>query len=128
MDTKNELFKTVYIKTEADLPGKEGLYPCYADGKGLCWFGVPQNHKYEWMSKVKWYIKPIEKQESKRLTDAEITAKAKLYAGDFFSNKDLRDYCAGAVMAREFYTGVIQDLGEEQESEWLKSETEKHNK
>jgi len=58
----------------------------------------------------------VEEQEAKRLTDAEIIAKSKLYVKDFFSNKDLseNDYCAGAVMAREFYTGVIQDLGEEQ--------------
>ena len=59
--------------------------------------------------------KQVKEQESKRLTDAEITAKAKLYAGNAIDKGLMEhDYCAGAVMAREFYTGVIQDLGENQ--------------
>jgi len=64
--------------------------------------------------------KQVEEQESKRLTDAEITARAKIYARDHSEAPDKdcpvwieHDYCAGAVMAREFYTGVIQDLGKE---------------
>ena len=81
-----QLLRVKFIKTEADLPGKEGLYPCYADGKGLCWFGVPQNHKYEWMSKVKWYIKPTEEQESK-----EDQYRKRLNAGrDFLMTQDPR--------------------------------------
>jgi len=93
-------------------------YPIINHNQSQCFWCY---HKDNLLSEIATLEKQIKEQESKRLTDAEITAKAKIYARDHSEAPDKdcpmwieHDYCAGAVMAREFYTGVIQDLGEEQ--------------
>lgn len=58
-----QLLRVKIVKDKNDLPKEDGLYPCHAKEKGLCWFGIPQNHDGEWLFKVDWYIQPIELKE-----------------------------------------------------------------
>jgi len=71
-----ELYKKVYIKSEADLPPKDGLYFC-GEGSGLHYrdfvFHDTDNFHNEgfWLKNIDWYLIPIE-QSQREITDEEI--------------------------------------------------------
>lgn len=68
MDTKEELFKKIYIKTEADLPKEDGNYYTHSvlDNRYLykIWFNRDSNIEKElWLTEIDWYLQPIEEKE-----------------------------------------------------------------
>jgi len=82
MDTKNELFKKVYIKTKADLPkGERAIY--FVGVKDNLnpediyeWFIyenpiMSDNQAEYWLNTFDWYLQPIEEQEEKSIEKQE---------------------------------------------------------
>lgn len=69
---KDEYYKKVYIKSEADLPKKDGDYIVHS--KTYKWIGLhnwksfenesyPEYNQYSWLLNFDWYLQPIESSE-----------------------------------------------------------------
>jgi hypothetical protein len=77
---KTELYKKVWIKSEADLPKEDGVYFCYYKK-----YGENSTHFYKnnlariqrWLTELDWYLQPIEQieQPAVQLTDEEISSE-----------------------------------------------------
>ena len=69
-----ELFKKVYIKSEADLPTEDGWYSVFnkrrIGGFGSSYYS--QELKELWIKDIDWYFQPITEQSSVVVTDEEI--------------------------------------------------------
>jgi len=111
MDTKNELFKKVYIKTEADLPKADGeFWAKYDSTNDVCllerFIVGEKKDRQEWLKRIDWYFQPIELKEIMP-TDEEIKKWAKLTNQTNFSYT----FCDGLIWSEK----------------WFKSEIEKRN-
>ena len=62
---KEELYRKVYVKSEADLPKEDGTYICLHKGEtklDIFPYKVNESH---WFVEIDWYLQPIEQSESK---------------------------------------------------------------
>ena len=66
---KEELYRKVYVMSEADLPKEDGNYICLHKGAtklDIFPYKVNESH---WFVKIDWYLQPIEQSESKTVKD-----------------------------------------------------------
>ena len=72
MDTKDgQRFIIKIIKSEADLPKKEGFYIMQYKNKSIGFMNWWEQDWRDWLKNIDWYLQPIEEQES--ITDEEKT-------------------------------------------------------
>jgi hypothetical protein len=98
---KTELYKKVWIKSEADLPKEEGEYFC-GEGSGLHYkhFSTTNfNNEEFWLKHIDWYLQPIEQIEqpepSVQLTDEEIEKQITIICKD--------------LIKQEYYTAWVHE-------------------
>jgi hypothetical protein len=117
---KEELYRKVYIKTKADLPTKNGEYfvkiktPPFTQeltAVGFVWEHDENHINSFWLTKVDWYLQPIEQSESKTaIKTAEEILKKHLINTDWGDTNDLeremndnKDQVNAIVRAMEEY-------------------------
>jgi hypothetical protein len=79
---KEELYRKVYVKSEADLPKEDGNYICLHKGAtklDIFPFKVNESH---WFVEIDWYLQPVEQSESKTAEEILDT----VYDRDYRSN------------------------------------------
>lgn len=90
---KEELYKKIYIKSEADLP-KSGLYFCGITDSCFGSFHFNPDDKDDidfWIGNVMWYLQPIEPVEAEKdkVTDDDIE---KYFTSHHYDNKNGHHY------------------------------------
>jgi hypothetical protein len=81
---KDELFKKVFIKSEADLPKDEGVYFCNRSGFNSILHLMTTLEK-SYMREIRWYLLPVEPKVS--VTDEEIEKKFPIEASIIIKSK-----------------------------------------
>jgi hypothetical protein len=96
-----ELYRKVYIKSEADFPKEDGVYyvACFGSNKDLAWYSFNKSHKENqnfWNRAVDWYL--ILEPE---ITDADIEAWAETMYSKTFGSKYIQLLTKGAKAMRD---------------------------
>ena len=60
-----QIFEQVFIKSDSDLPKKDGDYYCYMNAGGIGTRHYEFSTKQWWMSEIDWYLLPIEQPAEK---------------------------------------------------------------
>ena len=62
-ETREETYRKVFIKSEADYPKTEGEYFCCRNGFNSVQRLIPDNGKKSYMREIDWYLQPQEKEK-----------------------------------------------------------------
>jgi hypothetical protein len=93
---KTELFKKVYILSEADLP-KDGQYIAHYKkydnnspaGTVLCYFNhLNQHQKDNWLNNIDWYLQPIADELTQGQEKPDLTDNT-TYIKEWFKNSEI---------------------------------------
>lgn len=97
-----ELYKKIFIKSEADLPKEEGSY--YAHDRSYSndfiitdFFDKKQHGIFNWLQNIDWYFQPLPESPAQGMpTDEEIELELKKYLKDFFDQGEYDNMVSGA--------------------------------
>jgi len=104
MDTKDgQRFIIKIIKSEADLPKKEGFYIMQYKNKSIGFMNWWEQDWRDWLKNIDWYLQPIEDQESKPENEHDLIFKkdAIIKKQDNFLSYLLK-YCGTSQRIRQY--------------------------
>lgn len=125
-----ELYKKIYIKSEADLPKEEDVYYVHIkpDNKIKEWFFHIETDHREWLKYIDWYLQPVEAeaekdlQKSKLIEVMEADERDGLYKAEVSDENDFVQYVTNLLYSA--YDDGKQHISSDVFDEWIEKEME----
>jgi len=125
---KYELYKKVYIKSEADLPKEDGVYIAHSkifDKVGNWKFknyendNFPEYCKKQWLDNIDWYLLPVSTTLSRDIVKKIIlwTQDALHYGKITGSDNEIADRCMSELCASDHFVDVNNMVAGENDPE-----------